>query len=97
MRRWDHKPWHPVWDARIFTLNEIHAIHPVRKAPVTYYALDSPDWVNVIPVTPENEVVLINQYRPGTDSICLEIPGGIVDSGENPHQTATRELTEETG
>jgi 8-oxo-dGTP pyrophosphatase MutT (NUDIX family) len=53
--------------------------------------------VNIIPVTPEGEVVMIRQYRHGTREVTLEIPGGMVDPGETPAEAAERELLEETG
>ena len=59
--------------------------------------LDAPDWVNVIAITSENEVVLVEQYRFGVDNPSLEIPGGVCDPGESPLETARRELQEETG
>lgn len=55
------------------------------------------DWCNVIAVTPEDAVVLIWQYRFGTDALSLEIPGGIVDPSEDFEVAARRELLEETG
>ena len=57
----------------------------------------SPNWVNVVAFTPDNSLVLIRQYRQGTDSVTLETPGGIVDEGESYLEAARRELREETG
>jgi len=59
--------------------------------------IDSPDWVNVLPITPAGDVVLIRQYRFGSVGETLEIPGGLIDPGETPRVAAGRELREETG
>lgn len=62
-----------------------------------FYRLDFPSWVNIIGVTPGKEIVLIKQYRFGTDREELEIPGGSVEKGEDPLAAGLRELLEETG
>lgn len=54
-------------------------------------------WGNVVALTPHNEVVLIRQYRHGVQDILWEIPGGVVDDGEDPMEGVKRELLEETG
>jgi len=60
--------------------------------------LDSTDWVNIVPVTPQGNIVLIRQFRHGTASVVWEIPGGMVDAeDETPAHAAHRELLEETG
>ena len=59
--------------------------------------LESPNWVNIIPITKNNEVVFVRQFRHGISSETLEIPGGMIDNHEAPDVAAKRELFEETG
>jgi len=54
-------------------------------------------WGNVVALTPNNEVVLIKQYRHGVRDVLWEIPGGIIEDGEDPMMGVKRELLEETG
>jgi len=51
----------------------------------------------ILPITENNEVVFEKQYRESVEKVCLELPAGIVEAGENPIDTARRELEEETG
>jgi len=60
--------------------------------------LDSTDWINVFPVTPEGNIVMVRQFRHGTASFVWEIPGGMMDPEDpTPEEAARRELLEETG
>jgi len=54
-------------------------------------------WVNIVALTQNNEVVLIRQYRHGVKDVLWEIPGGVVEDGEDPMEGVKRELLEETG
>ncbi len=82
---------------RIFTLSQETYRSPRTGEDHEFYLLDSGDWVNVIPLTPDEEVILVKQFRFGTKDFSLEIPGGMVDGGESPAQAVARELLEETG
>lgn len=53
--------------------------------------------VAVLALTPQNEVILTRQFRPGPNELLLELPGGYIDEGEEPTVAALRELKEETG
>ena len=54
-------------------------------------------WAVVLALTKSQEVVLIKQYRHGAQDIFWELPGGVVEDGENPLDGVRRELSEETG
>lgn len=62
-----------------------------------YYVLEYPDWVNMIGITEQNELLVIKQYRHGAGIIALEIPAGTTEAGEDPKNAAVREMLEETG
>lgn len=66
-----------------------------RKA--DFYLVDAPNWTNVVAITEDDQIVLIDQFRQGSETIELEVPGGIVDEGESAEHASLRELREETG
>ena len=75
----------------------------VRRSPRTgedhvFHLIESVDWVNIIPMTTDGRLVMIEQYRHGTRQVTLEIPGGLIDdSDDSPRTAARREMIEETG
>jgi ADP-ribose pyrophosphatase len=64
-----------------------------------YYVFEFPEWVNVLPITPDGKIVLVRQHRHGAEREFLEVPGGSTHPGanEDPRLAGERELIEETG
>ncbi len=94
---WRRESSEQLADCRVFRVRRDVNLNPRNGRAHDFYVIEAPDWINVVPLTPAGEVVLIEQYRHGTDEITLEIPGGMVDPGETPRESAARELLEETG
>ncbi len=95
--RWTVLERTPLADLGIFGAVRARARHPTSAAIHDFTVLEPGDWVNVIALTPDDHVVLLRQYRAGSDRVELEIPGGMVDPGEDHETAARRELAEETG
>jgi 8-oxo-dGTP pyrophosphatase MutT (NUDIX family) len=96
-RRWTTIEETRIQECRVFDVRRVVARSPGTGRDHAFFGIGSSDWVNVIPLTPEGEVVMIHQYRHGERDLTLETPGGIVDPGEEPAVAAGRELLEETG
>lgn len=94
---WEELGSEKIADCRIFDVLSKRFRHPERKTEGDFYVIDTRDWVNVIPVTPSFEMILVNQYRFGVKQTSWEIPGGVMDAGEDPVTAGLRELREETG
>lgn len=86
-----------IADCRVFRVREDTCRRESDRKESTFFVLESPDWVNIIAVTQAKDVVLIEQFRHGTEETILELPGGLIDEDENPETAARRELLEETG
>ncbi|HKI75006.1 MAG TPA: NUDIX hydrolase [Pseudomonadales bacterium] len=97
IKPWEKKSTRQVADCRIFTVNELTSVSPLTKEEHNFYSIETGDWVNIAPITSANELVCIRQYRHGSGEITIEIPGGMVDLGEDPAKAAARECLEETG
>ena len=97
IRPWTRVATKVLNDLRIMKVQEVTAISPKTSNAHDFFVLDTVDWVNVLPITADQEVVFVRQYRHGSDALSLEIPGGMVDPGEAPIVSAARECLEESG
>ncbi|HLM02555.1 MAG TPA: NUDIX hydrolase [Pyrinomonadaceae bacterium] len=94
---WKRKGSKNIADCRVFKVREDFCERESDAAQHTFFVIENPDWVNVVALDSEYRVVLIEQFRHGTEELTLEIPGGMIDAGETPEAAARRELLEETG
>ncbi len=95
---WPRTGTRPVGDFRIFSLRADRKVSPRTGAEHEFYVIDCRPWVNICALTPQDELVMVEQYRHGSDTVELELPGGILDPGEDdPVAAGIRELREETG
>jgi 8-oxo-dGTP pyrophosphatase MutT (NUDIX family) len=98
VKHWEKLSTEPLADYRIFNMRQDTRQSPRTGNEHRFYVLEAPDWINIIPITPEGKVVFIHQFRHGTERVTLEVPGGMVDDTDgNPGEAARREMLEETG
>jgi len=98
----DPKPWKNIKsesgpDLKLFQVRWDSMENPRTNQVLERLVLETEDWVNVVPITADSHIVMVNQYRFGVSKITSEIPGGLIDDGEDSKSAAIRELAEETG
>lgn len=101
---WTEEERKQVFNCKVFSVCESICKPPVsqqsQSKPGTFSIIEARDWVIVIPVISNQngkQFVMVWQWRHGSQSLSLEFPGGVMESGETPKEAALRELHEETG
>ena len=98
IRPWERVGTKPVGNFRIFNIRSDLRVHPRTGRQHDLFVIESVDWVNACAVTTDGHLVMVEQFRHGSETVELEVPGGMMDPGEaDPVATAVRELQEETG
>ena len=97
MKKWTQRSSRIIHEDRWISLRADECLLPNGTIIEPYYVLKEKNWVHVVAFNASGEVLVTEQYRYATDSVCLEIPCGCIEDGESPLEAAKRELKEETG
>lgn len=85
-----------IYDGRVISL-KVDEVRLPNGHVSNREIINHPGAVAIIALTKDNKLILVEQYRKALERSIIEIPAGKIDPGEDPLQTAKRELEEETG
>ena len=98
LHRWQRLAAELVYECRVFTLRRERSRFERDAVEYEFHVLEAPDWVNIVPLTSADEVVMVRQWRHGIAAPTLEVPGGMIDPEDaSPLVAARREMVEESG
>ncbi len=93
--------WEVLGDDTVAYEGFLRVVHRRLRLPrgheATWELIDIPATVSVLAFTPDDDVVMVRQFRPGPARQVISLPGGLIDPGETPAAAGLRELVEETG
>lgn len=95
---WEELNREHLVDCRVFQVYKKRFQHSQTQKESDFFVIDCNDWVQVLALTPERELIMVNQFRYGSKTHSWEVPGGIIDDADgDPITAGERELLEETG
>lgn len=98
VQAWQRLSSTPGGNYRVFNTRTDICRRPSDGYEKAFAIIEAPDWVNVVALTGSGEFVMVRQWRVGSDTIEIEVPGGMIDRDDpDPVAAGLRELREETG
>ena len=95
------KPWpklrsEAVGDYRVFKIRSDRKQSPRTGEAHDFFVIECVNWVNVIALTAHGQLIMVEQYRHGSNTVELEIPGGMMDSTDESPEAAWRAVVAAT-
>jgi ADP-ribose pyrophosphatase len=97
MNKWKILARNTVYKSGIFKIESLQCHHEHKGVTHDFFVLNTQDWINIIALTGDDRLIMVEQHRLGTDEYTIETSAGLIEPGEQPEEAARRELLEETG
>lgn len=97
MKKWSQSNRKEVLRAHVFKYETVDSSSPNGDKSGVFDIVTCLDWVNIVAIDEDDQVIMVKQYRHGLDDITIETAAGAIEIGEDPLHAAKRELEEETG
>lgn len=97
MKKWEILNSRYIYETPFGNLRSDRVLLPNDEIIENYYVNEYPEWVNIVAITENDEILLVKQYRHGGGDFFIEIPAGKIEENEDLESAVMRELREETG